>query len=68
MALTHGSGELDDDLHTLHLSLDGGIEVLLLHLWEEQEVDRPGIAIFGILRDERPQGLVDILCQERRVR
>lgn len=68
MALAHGSGELDDNLHTLDLALDCRIEVLLLHFWEEDEVNRPGITSLWVLRDERPQRLVNVLSQERRVR
>lgn len=68
MTLAHGSRELDDDLHTLDLPLDSRVEVLLLHFWEEQEVDRPGITSLWVFGDERPQGLVNVLGQERRVR
>lgn len=67
MALAYGSCELDDDLHALDLALNSGVEVLLLHFWEEQEVDGPGITSLWVFRDERPQGLVNVLGQERRV-
>lgn len=68
MTLAHGSRELNDDLHALNLTFDRRVEVLLFHLWEQQEVNGTSIASLGILRDERPQGLVDVLGQERRVR
>ena len=61
------SRKLDDGLHSPYLSLDNGVEVLLLHFREEQKVHRTGIACFGILRNVLPQRLVNVLRQKRRV-
>lgn len=38
--LTDVSGEVDDGLHPLYLSLDLGIKVFLFHFWKAQKVDR----------------------------
>jgi hypothetical protein len=62
------SGQLNNCLHPSHLSLDNDIEVFLLHLWEHQEMDRSAIWNSGVIGDELSQRLIDVLCQERRVR
>lgn len=35
IAFADVSGQFDDGLHTFHLTLNGGVEVLLLDVWEE---------------------------------
>ena len=52
MPFTEDASELDDSLHPLDLALDDFIEVLFLDLGEHQEVNRPGVAVLRVLRDE----------------
>ena len=68
MSLAQYTRQLNDGLHALDLPLDDDVEVLLLDLGEHKEVDGPGVAGLGILRDERPQALVDVLRQEGCIR
>jgi hypothetical protein len=68
VALADRACELDDGLHALHLALDVRVEILLLDLGKTEEVHRTRVDDGRVCGDERPQALVQILRQERRVR
>ena len=67
MTFTDVTSKFDDGLHALDLALDDLVKILLLDLWERQEVDGADICA-RLLGDERPQALVDVLSQEGSVR
>jgi hypothetical protein len=68
MLFSNVSCKLDNSLHSFHFSFNVNIKVLFFDLREQEEMDRTRISSVRIFWDVVFEGLINIFCQERRIR